>query len=79
MHNLASAATHAELKGKLKVQLFRELKEQGDPRLNGNPDIFDNYKVSTKPNANFYERFMRGEKLNAGWVNESDFEKEAIE
>ncbi|WP_417849271.1 sulfatase [Thalassoglobus sp.] len=79
LNNLATASSHEELKAQLKKQLFAELKDQGDPRLNGNPEVFDNCKVSSEPNANFYERFMRGEKLNAGWVNESDFEKEAIQ
>ncbi len=79
MNNLATASSHFDLKERLKKQLFAELKAQGDPRLNGNPDQFDNYKVAIKPNANFYERFMRGEKLKAGWVNESDFEKEPID
>jgi hypothetical protein len=27
---------------------------------------------------NFYERFMRGEKITAGWVNASDFETSPI-
>jgi hypothetical protein len=29
--------------------------------------------------AGFYERFLRGEKPAAGWVNETDFEQEPIE
>jgi hypothetical protein len=27
----------------------------------------------------FYERYMRGEKLRAGWVSPSDFEKKPVE
>ena len=27
---------------------------------------------------NFYDRFMRGEKPKAGWVNDSDFEASAV-
>jgi hypothetical protein len=52
--------------------MYEGLKAQGDPRILGNGDIFDQYPVTQ--NAGFYERFMAGEKLNTGWVNETDFE-----
>jgi len=63
------------LKEKLKVQLFAELKEQGDPRMFGKGHLFDEYLYADKKTQNFYNRYMSGEKLNAGWVNETDFEK----
>lgn len=79
LDNLASGSSHAALKAELQAQLFQELKDQGDPRLNGKPEIFDNYPVSTKAIANYYERFMSGEKVPAGWVDESDYETEPVE
>ena len=57
----------------LKSQLYKELKEQGDPRILGEGDIFDQYQDASSA-AGFYERYMSGEKVPAGWVNESDFE-----
>jgi hypothetical protein len=37
--------------------------------------IFDEYIYGDKSTLNFYERHMKGEKIKAGWVNDSDFEK----
>jgi len=59
----------------LAQQLFDELKAQGDPRILGQGHVFDEYPYAHAGHRNFYERFMRGEKLNADWVSESDFEK----
>ena len=64
---------------RLKEQLFTGLKAQGDPRMNGNGAIFDNYPYSGKSTDNFYERMKAGEKLKAGWVKPTDFEKEDLE
>jgi hypothetical protein len=45
----------------------------------GNGDVFDSYIYSNDADRNFYERYLAGEDVNAGWVNESDFEEETIE
>ncbi len=37
--------------------------------------IFDEYIYADKKSRNFYERYIKEEKIKAGWVNESDFEK----
>ena len=52
------------------------LREPQDPRVFGQGAIFDRYRPTHE--AGFYERFMSGEKLNAPWVRESDFEPEPI-
>lgn len=75
MHNLVASEGHQKLLGSLKAQLLAELKEQQDPRVTGNGDVFDLYPNADKANVNFYERYMSGEKMKAGWVNQSDFEK----
>jgi len=58
----------------MRDQLHAELKAQGDPRMDGKGDIFDQYEHATKPNAGFYEKFMRGEPVSAGWINPTDIE-----
>ena len=78
MNNLAGEAEYAELKEALKKQMVAELREQKDPRLFGRGHIFDEYKYADQTGVNFYERFMAGEKLKAGWVEATDFEKEPI-
>ena len=62
----------------LKQQLFDELKAQKDPRMFGQGHIFDEAPSASPHERHFYERFMKGEKINARWVNETDFEKEPL-
>lgn len=64
--------------GELQTQLHGELKEQGDPRMFGEGDIFDAYPYSGAATDNFYERHKAGETPKAGWVSPGDFEKEPI-
>ncbi len=78
VNNLANDATYQSRKQKLSAQMTRELKAQGDPRMFGKGYLFDQYLYANPEQRNFYERFMRGEKVKAPWVNESDFEKETI-
>lgn len=75
LNNLANDHAYKARKNELKQQSERELRAQGDPRMFGKGDVFDKYLYANSEQRNFYERFMRGEKLKAGWVNESDFEK----
>jgi arylsulfatase A-like enzyme len=76
--NLAERPEYAATKNKLIRQMNRKLKKDGDPRMFGQGDIFDTYPYS-EDTRNFYNRFMSGEKLKAGWINESDIEKTKIE
>ncbi|MGB7346743.1 MAG: sulfatase [Pirellulaceae bacterium] len=78
-NNLAATADQAMTISKLQKQMAEELMEQGDPRMLGNGSIFDQYPYSSKATDGFYERYMAGEDLKAGWVSPSDFEKEPID
>lgn len=78
LNNLANDPKYKTQKRTLQQQMERELKAQGDPRMFGKGDLFDKYEYANPAQLHFYERFMRGEKPKAGWVNESDFEKEPI-
>jgi arylsulfatase A-like enzyme len=77
--NLASQSGYSEIKDQLKIELARKLEAEEDPRILGKGEIFDTYLYSNESDRNFYGRFMAGEDIEAGWVNESDFEKEIIE
>ena len=79
INNLARSERHSELKEKLKEELFAELRKQGDPRMIGKGDVFDNYPYSGKSTDNFFQRYQSGEKVKAGWVSSSDFEKEKLD
>jgi N-sulfoglucosamine sulfohydrolase len=76
--NLAFQSDYSEIKDQLKIELAGKLKDQKDPRIMGNGDVFDNYLYSSESDRNFYQRYMSGEDPEAGWVNESDFEKEKM-
>jgi arylsulfatase A-like enzyme len=75
-------ATDEKSQAKLKElhdALFAELKQQEDPRMFGKGDVFDRYLHANPGHVHFYERYMRGEKLPAGWVNPSDYEPKPLD
>ena len=76
VRNLASESVHMDKVQQLRERMENELKAQNDPRMAGNGKIFDEYPATN--GAGFYEKFMRGEKVNAGWVTPTDFEKEPV-
>ena len=73
MLNLAYKVKYKQLKKELYSILVAELKKQKDPRMFGKGDIFDKYLPDR--NTSFYQRYMNGEKVKSGWINDSDFEK----
>ena len=78
MDNLGSDEAFQSLKEDMKELLFLELREQGDPRMFGRGDVFDTYVYANEDTRDFYNRYMAGEPLQAGWVEETDFEKEPV-
>jgi arylsulfatase A-like enzyme len=79
LNNLAQKAEYEQIKEQIKAQLFTELEEQGDPRIFGKGYIFDDYQYSDTRTRGFYERYMRGDKIRAKWVNQSDSEKQPLD
>ncbi|MFK7778361.1 MAG: heparan N-sulfatase, partial [Gimesia sp.] len=79
MKNLATQAEFQAIKQSLKQQMHAELKAQKDPRELGNGSVFESYQYSDARTRNFYQRFMQGEKIKAGWVNETDFESKPLD
>jgi len=75
LKNLADNPQFAAVKQKLESQMVAELKAQEDPRMSGRGDVFEKYPYAFPAQQNFYERFMRGEKPKAEWIDPSDFEK----
>ena len=77
--NLATQSSTEKQRDALKGALYVQLKAQGDPRIFGQGEVFDRYLHSNEGHRNFYERYMKGEKLRAGWVKDTDFEKAPID
>ena len=75
MTNLAEDPNCQAQRVALREQLFRELRQQEDPRMLGRGHVFDKYLYANPGQRNFYERYVGGQRLPAGWVNESDFER----
>ncbi|WPP49094.1 sulfatase family protein [Catalinimonas niigatensis] len=75
VQNLALSPEYAPMLEQLKSQMLAELLSQGDPRMMGNGHIFDEYTYANDANRNFYERYMAGEEVDHGWVNDSDFQE----
>jgi arylsulfatase A-like enzyme len=73
MNNLADSDNYAERKTEMSDEMTRKLIEQGDPRILGKGEIFDNYPYAGAV-KNYYNRYMAGEKVKAGWVDETDYE-----
>ena len=73
MNNLVGQSDTKGLMVELKDQLYQELKEQSDPRLTGNVEALEKIVYADKSGTNFYTRYMNGEKMNTGWVNDTDF------
>jgi hypothetical protein len=76
VRNLAYDPRQAERVAAIRQRMETMLKEQGDPRMFGNGHVFDEYKPTS--GDGFYEKYTRGEKPAAAWVNTSDFEKEPL-
>ena len=79
MNNLANTKEFEDLQAALLAQMENKLEAQGDPRMAGNGYIFDEYVYAHEATRGFYDRFMNGEKMNTGWVNDSDFEAEPLD
>lgn len=76
INNLAISQSQTDKIAELEKRMEDFLREQGDPRMFGQGKLFDEYTPTI--GDGFYEKFKRGEKVNAGWVNPTDFEKEFI-
>jgi len=78
MFNLADNPEHQKTKQELLELLTKELKAQEDPRILGNGEIFMTYPYAQDATRNFYNRFMAGEPVRAGWIQQTDIEDEMI-
>ena len=79
MVNRASDPGLNPLKQRLRQLMLRDLREQEDPRILGNGDIFDKYPYASETVRNYYNRYVKGEitRKSAAWVDSTDFEKAA--
>lgn len=72
--NLAGEPEFASIQQELSDLLTTELTRQQDPRILGNGDVFDSF-TTTSTNG-FYEKYLEGDEVRAGWINSTDYEKD---
>lgn len=78
MKNLATAATYKSISQKMEKEMEAMLKKQGDPRMLGKGEVFDKYPYAQERVRNYYNRYMKGEKIPAGWIEPTDYEKKPL-
>ncbi|MGI9470120.1 MAG: sulfatase family protein [Rubripirellula sp.] len=79
LSNVADAERYAETRSKMEAQMIRELKAEGDPRVFGNGKVFDEYRYANEKERDFHGKYLSDpSSVRAGWVETTDFEKEAI-
>ena len=54
--------------------MIEKITNEQDPRILGNAEIFESY-IYNGAVQNYYNRYMSGEKVEAGWVNETDYDE----
>lgn len=75
MANLAADKEMADTLALLRERLFNQLFMEKDPRMSGNGEVFEQYTYQGHAKG-FYERYLSGEEIRTGWVNDSDFERQ---
>lgn len=78
MENLVNDSSYEEILEALRIELTGKLTDQSDPRILGNGEVFMTYPYA-ESNRGLYEKIMAGEKVNTGWVNDTDFEPEWLD
>jgi N-sulfoglucosamine sulfohydrolase len=73
VNNLAAVPEQKSRRIALEAQLMAKLKQQDDPRISGQGGMFDNYPYAGAQRG-LYERHLKGEKVETGWVNPTDWE-----
>lgn len=75
VNNLAGESSQKDRLEGMRKELFAKLEKQGDPRMAGKGNLFDEYKYADTKHQDFYNRYIKGEKLTGmHWVSPTDFE-----
>lgn len=79
MNNLADQQRYADQRAKLQQRMLATLRDERDPRVLGDGKVFDQYRYANEKERGFHEKFTSDtDSVRAGWVEASDFEKDAI-
>lgn len=73
MFDLSEDKQYRSLKEDMKNEMLNMLREQNDPRIVSDGNVFDRYEYQGAE-KNVWNRMKCGEKVKLGYVNDSDFE-----
>ncbi len=76
--NLIQNKTYAATLKAMQTEMETKLKAQGDYRMSGYGYLYEQAPLADERFKDFYKRYMGGEKIKAGWINETDYEKAPI-
>ena len=75
LSNIADATRYAEVRAQMEKTMTQSLRAEGDPRVIGNGDLFDEYPYANSRERHFYSQYLDDPtSVRAGWVNPGDFE-----
>ncbi|MGB5318291.1 sulfatase-like hydrolase/transferase, partial [Eudoraea sp.] len=77
INNLATDISFTVLKELLQSEMEDKLIQQNDLRMIGFGHLYEAYPFTR--NNDFYNRYMAGEEVSSGWVNDSDFEPNFVD
>lgn len=74
VNNLAEDPTYAADIERLRTRMENELRQQGDLRMYGRGAEYEAHPVAIENQRGYYEKFVAGDTVRAGWINVEDYE-----
>ncbi|MEM1359100.1 MAG: sulfatase-like hydrolase/transferase, partial [Bacteroidota bacterium] len=74
VNNLADDPTYTADIERLRTQMENELTAQGDLRMMGRGETYEGYPVAFDDQRGYYEKFIAGDTVRAGWIFPDDYE-----
>jgi N-sulfoglucosamine sulfohydrolase len=74
LHNLAEEERFAAEIERMRAKMENELAAQGDLRMIGQGGVYEAFPVAPENQRGYYEKFMAGDTVRAGWIFPSDYE-----
>ncbi len=79
MNNLANSPDYQKQLSEMKSFMLTRLKHQKDPRALGHGEVFEKYPYANTKEKDYYNRYMKGKRIPAGWVNPTDYEEKPLD
>jgi arylsulfatase A-like enzyme len=74
INNLADRPEYAADIERLRTRMENELADQGDRRMSGRGAEYEAFPVAWEDQRGYYEKFVAGDTVRAGWIHSDDYE-----